>query len=198
MYTVFLMVHYVKESTSVTQTGFVDQDNPKHVYKAAQQALYGFKKAHEHDKDMLFIHFTLPPKSSLKVQLILHYSPKKGKDILLMSMMGKMSFFLGLQIFQSLRGIFLNQSKYALEIIKKYGMETSDSVDIPMVQKSKLDEDLQGKAVDPIRYRRMIGFLMYITSIRPDLVFIVCMYADHASCQDTRRSISGSMQLLGD
>ncbi|GJY24475.1 uncharacterized mitochondrial protein-like protein [Tanacetum coccineum] len=65
-----------------------------------------------------------------------------------MSMMGQMSFFLGLQISQSPKGIFLNQSKYAYEIIKKYGLLTSDSVDTPMVEKSKLDEDLQGKLVD--------------------------------------------------
>ncbi|GJR46004.1 retrovirus-related pol polyprotein from transposon TNT 1-94 [Tanacetum coccineum] len=96
-----------------------------------------------------------------------------------MSMMGKLSFFLGLQISQSPRGIFLNQSKYALEIIKKYGMETSEPVDTPMVEKSKLDEDPQGKAVDPTRYRGMIGSLMYLTS-------------------NTRRSTSRSMQLLGD
>ncbi|GJU84480.1 retrotransposon protein, putative, ty1-copia subclass [Tanacetum coccineum] len=75
------------------------------------------------------------------------------------------------------RGIFLNQLKYALEIIKKYGIETSDPVDTPMVEKSKLDEDPQGKAVDPTCYRRMIGSLMYPTSSRPDLVFVVCMCA---------------------
>ncbi|GKB63123.1 retrovirus-related pol polyprotein from transposon TNT 1-94 [Tanacetum coccineum] len=94
-----------------------------------------------------------------------------------MSMMGKMQFFLGLQISQSPRGIFLNQSKYALEIIKKYGMETSDLVDTPMVEKSKLDPDLQGKEVDPTCYRRMIGSLMYLTVSRPDLQFVVCMCA---------------------
>nr|GEV06348.1 reverse transcriptase domain-containing protein [Tanacetum cinerariifolium] len=58
-------------------------------------------------------------------------------------------------------GIFLNQSKYALGIIKKYGMETSDLVDTPMVEKSKLDADPQGKEVDPTCYRRMIGSLTY-------------------------------------
>ncbi|GKA55943.1 retrovirus-related pol polyprotein from transposon TNT 1-94 [Tanacetum coccineum] len=58
-----------------------------------------------------------------------------------MSMMGKILFFLGLQIFESPKGIFLNQYKYALEMIKKYGMETSDPVDTPMVEKSILDED---------------------------------------------------------
>nr|GFA80662.1 uncharacterized mitochondrial protein AtMg00810-like [Tanacetum cinerariifolium] len=66
-----------------------------------------------------------------------------------MSMMGKLSFFLGLQISQSPRGIFLNQSKYALESIKNYGMETCEPADTRMVEKSKLDEDPQGKAVDP-------------------------------------------------
>ncbi|GJV59617.1 retrovirus-related pol polyprotein from transposon TNT 1-94 [Tanacetum coccineum] len=58
-----------------------------------------------------------------------------------MSMMGKFSFFLGLQIFQNPRGIFLNQTKYALESLRKYGMESSDPIDTPMVEKSKLDKD---------------------------------------------------------
>ncbi|GKD43360.1 uncharacterized mitochondrial protein-like protein [Tanacetum coccineum] len=93
------------------------------------------------------------------------------------SMMGKMSFFLGLQISQCHKGIFHNQSKYALEIIKKYGMETSNPVDTLMVEKSKLDADPQGKEVDPIGYHGMIGSLMYLTSSRPDLQFAVCMCA---------------------
>ncbi|GJZ62030.1 retrovirus-related pol polyprotein from transposon TNT 1-94 [Tanacetum coccineum] len=160
-----------------------------------------------------------------------------------MSMMGKMLFFLRLQISQSPRGIFINQSNYALEIIKKYDMLSTDSVDTPMVDKSKLDEDLQGKSVNPTLYRGMIGSLIYLTSSRPDLVFAVGMCAryqakptekhlhevkqifrylrgtidmglcyskdscisliayadaDHVGCQDTRRSTSGSAQLLGD
>ncbi|GJZ31060.1 copia protein [Tanacetum coccineum] len=88
-----------------------------------------------------------------------------------MSMMGKLSFFLGLHISQSPRGIFSNQSKYALESIKKYGMETYAPTDTSMVEKSKLDEDSQGKAVDPTRYRGMIGTLMYLTASRPDLAY---------------------------
>ncbi|GJS68546.1 retrovirus-related pol polyprotein from transposon TNT 1-94 [Tanacetum coccineum] len=123
----------------------------------------------------------------------------KGKDILLMSMMGQISFFLGLQISQSPRGIFLNQSKYALESLKKYVMESCDQVDTPMLEKSKLDEDTQGKAIDPTHYRGMVGTHMYLTSSRPDLVYVVSFAdADHSGCQDTRRSTPGSMQLLGD
>nr|GEU80982.1 uncharacterized mitochondrial protein AtMg00810-like [Tanacetum cinerariifolium] len=82
-----------------------------------------------------------------------------------MSMMRKISFFLGLQISQSPKGIFLNQSKYASKIIKKYSMFTSDSVDTPMVEKSKLDEDLQRKPVDATLYRSMIGSLIIMSSI---------------------------------
>ncbi|GJR34263.1 hypothetical protein Tco_1209947 [Tanacetum coccineum] len=63
----------------------------------------------------------------------------------------------------------------ALESLKKYGMESSDPVDTPMVEKSKLDEDTQRKVVDPTHYRRMIGTLMYLTASRPDLTFTVCM-----------------------
>ncbi|GKE36025.1 hypothetical protein Tco_1455347, partial [Tanacetum coccineum] len=56
-------------------------------------------------------------------------------------------------------------------------MESSNPVDTPMVERIKLDEDLQGIPVDPTRYRGMIGYLMYLTSSRPDLVFTVCMCA---------------------
>ncbi|GJV28497.1 retrovirus-related pol polyprotein from transposon TNT 1-94 [Tanacetum coccineum] len=106
------------------------------------------------------------------------------------SMMGKISFFLGLQIFKNPRGIFINQSKYALKSLKKHGFDSSDPVDTPMVEKSKLDEDKKGKDVDPSHYRGMTGTLLYLTATFVDV--------DHASCQDTRRSTSGSMQFLGD
>nr|GEU69623.1 hypothetical protein [Tanacetum cinerariifolium] len=79
--------------------------------------------------------------------------------------------YFGLQISQSPKGIFINQSKYALESLKKYGFESCDPVDTPTVEKSKLDENKEGKAVDPSYY--------------PD--------ADHAGCQDIHRSTSGSL-----
>ncbi|GKA29379.1 hypothetical protein Tco_0715624 [Tanacetum coccineum] len=56
-------------------------------------------------------------------------------------------------------------------------MESSDPVDTPTMEKSKLDEDTQGKAVDPTHYREMIGTLMYLTASRPNLTFAICMYA---------------------
>ncbi|GJU05061.1 retrovirus-related pol polyprotein from transposon TNT 1-94 [Tanacetum coccineum] len=92
-----------------------------------------------------------------------------------MSMMGHMSFFLGLKICQSPRGIFLNQSKYAYEIIKKYGLLSSDYVDTPIMETNKLDKDVQGTPVDATLYRDMIGSLGYLTSSRPGLIYAVCL-----------------------
>ncbi|GJX81343.1 hypothetical protein Tco_0330824 [Tanacetum coccineum] len=76
--------------------------------------------------------------------------------------------------------------------------ETSDPVDTPMVEKSKLDADPQGKKVDPTHYRGMIGSLMYKTAMDSCIALTAFADADHAGCQDTRRSTSSSMQLLGD
>ncbi|GKE28990.1 integrase, catalytic region, zinc finger, CCHC-type containing protein, partial [Tanacetum coccineum] len=66
-------------------------------------------------------------------------------------------------------GIFINQPKYALETLKKYGMDLSDPVDTPMVDRLKLDEDLLGISIDQTRFRGMVGSLMYLTASRPDL-----------------------------
>ncbi|GJW76057.1 retrovirus-related pol polyprotein from transposon TNT 1-94 [Tanacetum coccineum] len=124
----------LKEEVYVSQPeGFVDQDNPSHVYKL-KKAMYGLKQA-----------------------------PRACP-----------------------RGIFLNQSKYASEIIKKYGLLTSDSVDTPMVEKNKLDEDLQGTPVDATLYRGKV----YRKALKCN--------EDHARCQDTRCGTSGSAQFLVD
>ncbi|GKB07873.1 retrovirus-related pol polyprotein from transposon TNT 1-94 [Tanacetum coccineum] len=69
----------------------------------------------------------------------------------------------------------------------KYGMESSDPVDTPIVEKSKLDEDTQGKAIDPTHYHGKIGTLMYLTASRPDLTFAVCMCARLVSWSSKRQ-----------
>ncbi|GKD31773.1 retrovirus-related pol polyprotein from transposon TNT 1-94, partial [Tanacetum coccineum] len=94
-----------------------------------------------------------------------------------MSMTGQISFFLGLQVSQNPGGVFINQSKFALEILKKFGMDSCDPVDTLMVDRLKLDEDPLGIPVDQTRFCSMVGFLMYFTASRPDLVFAVCMCA---------------------
>ncbi|GJW33603.1 uncharacterized mitochondrial protein-like protein [Tanacetum coccineum] len=111
-------------------------------------------------------------------------------------MMGEMKFFLGLQVNQFSNGIFINQSKYILDILKRFGMENCDKVPTPMVEQAKLKLDLVGKPVDHTDYRSMIGLLMYLTSSRPDIMFAT--YADHVGCHLDRKSTSGSVQFLGD
>nr|GEX02590.1 hypothetical protein [Tanacetum cinerariifolium] len=88
-------------------------------------------------------------------------------------------------------GIFINQSKYAHESLKKYGFESCDPVDTHMVEKSKLDEDKEGKAVYPSYYRSMIGILLYLTD--SSIAITAFIDADYAGCQDTRRSTSDSL-----
>nr|GEV34010.1 uncharacterized mitochondrial protein AtMg00810-like [Tanacetum cinerariifolium] len=99
------------------------------------------------------------------------------KNMVVYQMDVKTAFLNGLQISQSPRGIFINQSKYAFESLKKYDFKSYDPVDTPMVEKSKLGEDKEGKAVDPLHKRGMIGTLLYLTASRPDLQFAICMCA---------------------
>nr|GEZ78233.1 ribonuclease H-like domain-containing protein [Tanacetum cinerariifolium] len=94
-----------------------------------------------------------------------------------MSMMEELKFFLGLQVNQFSNGIFINQSKYILDILKRFGMENRDTVPTLMVEQAKLKLDLVEKPVDHTGYRSMIGSLMYVTSSRPDIMFATCMYA---------------------
>nr|GEY29982.1 uncharacterized mitochondrial protein AtMg00810-like [Tanacetum cinerariifolium] len=70
-------------------------------------------------------------------------------------------------------------SKYASQIVKKYGLNSTDSVDIPMIKNKKLDEDLQGKLVDATLYHGMIGSLVYLTASGPDLSYVVCLCAPY-------------------
>ncbi|GJU63827.1 retrovirus-related pol polyprotein from transposon TNT 1-94 [Tanacetum coccineum] len=141
------------------------------------------------------------PKFSKRFEKIMHSRFE-------MSLMGEMKLFLGLQIHQSPRGIFINQAKYALKILKKYSMEKCDSVGTPMATKPKLDADLSGKLIDQTDYHSKIGSLMYLISSRPDIVqvypkdsgFELTAFsdADHAGCIDTRKSTSGGIQFLDD
>ncbi|GJV28893.1 putative ribonuclease H-like domain-containing protein [Tanacetum coccineum] len=93
------------------------------------------------------------------------------------SMLMILSLVLHTLVNQSPRGIFINQSNYVLEILKKYGMETCDPVGTPMEIKDKLDLDQNWSLVDAMKYRSMIGALMYLTSSRPDIVHATCLCA---------------------
>nr|GEW12696.1 hypothetical protein [Tanacetum cinerariifolium] len=200
----------LREEVYVSQlNGFMDPDKPNHVYKL-KKALYGLKQAPRTDG-----------KELLLVQIYVD-------DIIFAASTPELC-------------IFINQSKYDLESLKKYGFESCDPMDTLMVEKSRLDEDKEGKVVDPSHYHSMIGTLIYLTASRPDLQFAICMCAryearptekhlyavkrifrylrgtinqdlwypkdssisltafadaDHAGCQDTRRSTSAEYITL--
>ncbi|GJZ75373.1 retrovirus-related pol polyprotein from transposon TNT 1-94, partial [Tanacetum coccineum] len=187
--------------------GFVELDNPNHVYKLKKD-LYGLKQAPRAWYDMLSSFLISQDFSKGLVDPTL-FICGEGDELLLMSMMGKISFSLGLQISQNLRGIFINQSKYALESLKKYGFDSCDLVDTPMVEKSKLDEDKEGKAAWPTEkhlhavkriFRYLRGTVNQGLWYPKDSSVALTTFADadHAGCQDSCRSTSGSMQFLGD
>nr|GEZ34121.1 putative ribonuclease H-like domain-containing protein [Tanacetum cinerariifolium] len=172
----------LKEDVYVCQPeGFINIDHPSHVYKL-KKALYGLKQAPRAWYIQLFFDIM--------------------KSLVEMLMMGEMTFFLGLQVNQSPYGIFINQSKYVLEILKKYGMESCDPVGTLMEMKDKLDLDQNGTPADATKYRSMIGALMYLTSSRPEIDsgFKLTGFsdADYAGCKDTFKSTSGGAQFLGE
>ncbi|GJT36761.1 copia protein [Tanacetum coccineum] len=167
----------LKEEVYVSQPeGFVDKDNPSHVYKL-KKVLYSLKQAPRVWYDML---------SSF---LISQHFSKGAVDPTLF--IGKLA-----TSYYCPEGIFINQSKYAFEIIKKYGMLTTDSVGTPLVEKSKLVEDLQGTQVDATLYRGMIGSLMYLTSSRPGLIHAVCLCARYQAKPSEKHLQARKIQLL--
>nr|GEW96256.1 retrovirus-related Pol polyprotein from transposon TNT 1-94 [Tanacetum cinerariifolium]GEW96297.1 retrovirus-related Pol polyprotein from transposon TNT 1-94 [Tanacetum cinerariifolium] len=146
----------------------------------------------------------------------LNQSPRAWYDKLSKFLTSK-GFTKGLQIHQSPSGIFINQAKYTLEILHKHGMDKGQSIGTPMATKPTLDTDLSGNPIDQTDYLSKIGSLIYLTSSRPDIVYLrgtvnmglwypkgssfeltAFSDANHAGCIDSRKSTSGGIQFLGD
>jgi hypothetical protein len=87
-----------------------------------------------------------------------------------MSLLGELSFFLGLQICQRNQGIFISQTKYIREMLKRFRMEDCKPVTTPMQTSCKLRKDDDSKSTDQRKYRSMIGSLLYVTTSRPDVM----------------------------
>ncbi|PNX86621.1 copia-type polyprotein [Trifolium pratense] len=91
--------------------------------------------------------------------------------------LGKMKYFLGVEVNQSEQGIFIHQQKYGTEILKRFGMEECNKACSPIVTRCKLVKDENGKTIDATTYKQIIGCLMYLLATRPDLTFAVCLAA---------------------
>nr|GEV41497.1 hypothetical protein [Tanacetum cinerariifolium] len=136
--TTFLNDELMEEVYVSQLEGFVDSDHLTHVYRL-KKALYVLKQAPRVWYDTLS-RFLLDNKFSKGAVDPTLFTWKTGKTILLVQISG---------------GIFINQSKFALEILKKFGMDSCDPVDTPMVDRLKLDEDPLRIPVDQTRFRSM-------------------------------------------
>lgn len=92
-----------------------------------------------------------------------------------MSDLGKMKYFLGVEVQQSSEGIHLCQKKYAGEILERFGMESCNPVKNPIVPGTKLVKDCGGDNVDSTLFKQLVGSLIYLTATRPDIMFVVCL-----------------------
>jgi hypothetical protein len=93
-----------------------------------------------------------------------------------MSMMGELTFFLGIQVKQTKQGTFIDQAIYMKDLMKTFNMAELKLVSTPMSTATSLGPDEDGKAVDQREYRSMIGSLLYLTATWPDIQFAVCLY----------------------
>ena len=92
-----------------------------------------------------------------------------------MTDLGEMKYFLGVEILKNSEGIYINQKKYAKELLETFKMEKSNSVQNPIVPGVKLIKDEEGTKVDATMYKQLVESLMYLTATRPDLMYVVCL-----------------------
>jgi len=93
------------------------------------------------------------------------------QDVFEMSDLGIMNYFLGMEIHQCSSGIFVPQSKYVVDILKKFKLESCKEVATPLAQNEKISKNDSEKLEDPSAFRSLVGSLLYLTTTRPDLMF---------------------------
>ena len=106
-----------------------------------------------------------------------HSFADEMKAMFEMSMVGKLTYFLGLQVKQTDSGIYINQAKYARNLVKRFGLDKATHARTPMAANAKLTNDPSGESVNVTLYRSMIGCLLYLTTSRPDIAFSVGVYS---------------------
>ncbi|XP_060210511.1 uncharacterized mitochondrial protein AtMg00810-like [Lycium barbarum] len=130
----------------------------------------------------------------VRVKSFLHVSFKM-KDL------GPLTYFLGLEIGYTLSGITLGQQKYASEVVALFGLTDTKAVLTPMEVNTKYGRDDGERFPDHTLYKRLVGSLVYLTMIRPDISYAVQLegYSDTnwAGCPDSRRSVTGWCMFLG-
>ncbi|GJR49086.1 retrovirus-related pol polyprotein from transposon TNT 1-94 [Tanacetum coccineum] len=161
----------IEEEVYVCQPpGFEDPDFPDRVYKV-EKALYGLHQAPRAWYETLSTYLLDNRFQRGKIDKTLFIRRDKDES------MGELTFFLGPQVKKKEDGIFISQDKYVTEIVKKFGFTDVKTASTPMETQKALLKDEDGEEVDVHLYRSMISSLMYLTSSRPDIIFIVCACA---------------------
>ncbi|GKC76238.1 uncharacterized mitochondrial protein-like protein, partial [Tanacetum coccineum] len=173
---------------------FEDPDHPDKVYKVVK-ALYGLHQAPRAWYDTLATYLLSNGFQRGQIRAdqndIIFGSTKKElceefeklmKDKFQMSSMGELTFFLGLQVQQRKKGIFISQDKYVHEILRKFNYTDVKSASTPTDLEKPLVKDADADDVDEHLYRSMIGSLMYLTASRPDIMFVVyaCAFGENS------------------
>ncbi|GJZ45647.1 putative ribonuclease H-like domain-containing protein [Tanacetum coccineum] len=135
-----------------------------------------FIKRHKGDIFLIQVYVDDIIYGSTKKELCIAFE-KLMHEKFLMSSMGELTFFLGLHVKQKKDSIFISQDKYVAEILKKFRFTEVKTESTPMETQKPMLKDKYGEEVDVHMYRSMIGSLMYLTSSRPDIIFVVCAYA---------------------
>jgi hypothetical protein len=114
-----------------------------------------------------------------------------------MSMIGELSYLLGLQIKQLKNSIFVSQGKYIKDMLKKFDMNESKAISTPRGTNDNLDSDASGNMVDQKLYHSMIGSQLYVTASRSDVMFSVCMCARfQASSRESFEGYKENIEVL--
>nr|GEU80283.1 hypothetical protein [Tanacetum cinerariifolium] len=157
----------IKEEVYICQPlGFEDLNFPDRVYKV-EKALYVLHQAPRAWYETLPINLLDNRFQRGKINKTLFIKRHKGE----------LTFFLGLQVKQKKDGIFISQDKYVAEILNKFRFTEVKTASTPIETQKPLLKGEDGKEVDVHMYRSMIGLLMYLTSSRPDIMFVVCACA---------------------
>nr|GEW22061.1 hypothetical protein [Tanacetum cinerariifolium] len=188
----------IKEEVYVCQPlGFNDPDFPDKVFHRGKIDKTLFIRRHKYDILLVQVYVDDIIFGSTKKDLCNAFEKMMYKKFQ-MSSMGELTFFLGLQVKQKLVRIFINQDKYVAEILKKYGFLEVKNASTPMETQKPLLKDEDGEEVDVHMYRLMIGSLMFLTSLRPDIIFAVCActrYQVNPKATDKVKTINEKAQL---
>ncbi|GJW60119.1 putative ribonuclease H-like domain-containing protein [Tanacetum coccineum] len=155
--------------------GFEDPNFPDIVYKV-EKALYELHQAPRAWYETLSTYLLDNEFQRGKIDKTLIHQ-KLMHEKFQMSSMGELTFFLGLQVQQKKDGIFISQDKYVGEILKKFRFTKVKTTSTPIETQKPLLKDKDGEEVDVHMYRSMIGSLMYLTSSRLNIMFVVCVCA---------------------